>query len=127
MRPAFKAGKIRHKKLTTPDLAVGAVSRAVQGYPNHLFTQVVFCHATRDVGVVVLDTDLFHSILLERKLRAHVERMEVVGDRSRLHAEQLLQIGEGLLEEQQRLVILEIADMLAQKSVTALGETESIF
>ena len=52
--------------------------------------------------------------------------MQVVGHRGGRHAKELLEVRECLFEEAQRLVILQVADVLAEDRVTALGKAEGV-
>ena len=52
--------------------------------------------------------------------------MQVVGDGARRDAEEVLQAGERLLEELHRLVVLQVADVLAEDGVAALGQAEGV-
>ena len=52
--------------------------------------------------------------------------MQIVRHGPRLHAEQLLQVGQRLLEKDQRLVILQVADVLAEDGVAPLGQAEGV-
>src|ERR1035441_5545947 len=53
--------------------------------------------------------------------------MQVVGYDPRRHSEDVPQAGERLLEKLHSLVVFQVADVLAQDCVAALGEAESVF
>src|SRR4051794_12319791 len=88
---------------------------------------MIFRHATGDVRVMMLHTDPSFNREFKGESRAHVSRMQIVRDRLRLHAKQLPQILECLLEKGERFVILEIADMLTDESVMIFGQAKGIF
>ena len=78
------------------------------------------------MGVMVLDADGRQAGALQRVLGGQVLRMEIVRHGARLHAKELLQVAEGLLEEFEGFVVLQVADVLAQDGVPPLGETKGI-
>ena len=60
------------------------------------------------------------------RIGAQVRRVKVVSHGPRRHAKQLLEIGQGLLEKDQGLVVLQVADVLAEDGVTPFGEAERV-
>src|SRR6185503_13026835 len=64
----FEGLKIRNQHLSAPNIAVGAIPGAVKSYPNDITSQMIFCHATGDVGMVMLYADLFHIPLSQSPL-----------------------------------------------------------
>ena len=67
--------------------------------------------------VMVLDSDLRNALQFQSVFGAEVERVQVMRHQARGDAKQLFQIGQRLLKEEQRFVILQVADMLAQAGV----------
>ena len=57
MRSASESGEIADQKLAAPDLAVGAIARAVKSNANDRFAKAIIRHATRNVCVVMLHAD----------------------------------------------------------------------
>jgi hypothetical protein len=126
MRPPRKPRKVRNQKLAAPDPAVGAVPRAVESDADHLAAQMVFRHATRNVRMVVLHPDLSLDSARQRHPRTHVSGMQIVGRHSRRNLEDVLHLRQRVFEEPHRLVVLQIADMLAQDRVSPLRQAEGV-
>src|SRR5208337_3103274 len=110
-----------------PNCAVGSVARAVQGDADHLSIQVVLGHATRDVGVVMLHPNALNAVLTQRPARREVIGMQVVSKELRLNLENSLEAGNGALKEAVALQVLQVADVLAKKSVAAFRQTHGVF
>jgi len=126
MRAALESGKIRDQKFAAPDLAVRAVSGSVECHADRLALDPVFGHAARDMRVMVLDADLPAISHLQRELGAQVLRMQIVSHGGGRNAEELLHAVQRFAVEDQRFVVFEIADVLAQESVMILGEAERV-
>ena len=62
----------------------------------------------------------------ERQPRAPVAGMQIVGDGARRDAEDVLQAGQRFLEKLHGLEVFQIADVLAEDGVAALGEAEGV-
>src|SRR5450755_3180764 len=112
--------------LTTPDISVRAVARTIQCESDHSVFQVVLCHATGDVRMVMLYAHQFHSTLLQRPFGGKVVGVKVVGDNFRPDFENALQVLNRFVEETITLDILQIADVLAQEGVLSFGETDRV-
>ena len=87
MSPPFEAGQVSDKKFAAPDLSVGSKAGAVEGHTNDLAREVILSHATGNVGVVMLHTDLRFEIKVKRKLRADITGMQIMGDSSGVNTE----------------------------------------
>ena len=121
VRAPFESAVVRHQELPAPDLAVGPVAGAIQRHADYFPAQSILGHATGDVRVMVLHADLLQVRHAQRVLRAQVPRMQIVRHGPRLHAEELLQVGQRLFKEDQRFVILHVADVLAEHRVAPLA------
>src|SRR5215210_7246905 len=100
------------QKLPTPDGSVGAVAGSVQRNPDHaLFVRSpVVRQATGDVCVVVLHAH-------RRKPRLH---------QLRLHVEEPAVVLDPFSEGTQGLVVLQVADVVAEEGVATLGQAEGV-
>ena len=76
--------------------------------------------------VVVLHANLSLDPARKRHPSAHISRMQIVGCRSRRYLEQVLHLGQRLLEELHRLVVFQVPDVLAQDRVSVLRQTKRI-
>ena len=75
---------------------------------------------------MMLDPELRLDAGCKCEARAPVAGMQIVGDCSRRDPENLLQAAQRLFEELHRFEVLQIADVLAQDSVSAFGEAEGV-
>jgi len=123
MGRALKPAGVRRQDFAAPHRAVGTVAGAVAGYPDHRSLQLVLGHTAHDVGVVVLDPDLGEVCLLIGPAGAEVIRVEVAGDDFRPHSEDALHVLDAFLEELVGGQVLQVADVLADEGLVALGET----
>ena len=87
----------------------------------------MLCHATGDVGVVMLDADAAKVLQLERELGAEVAGVEVVRDGGGRDVEEARHALEGFLEEAEGLEVFEVAEMLAGDREASAGETKGVF
>src|SRR5258705_6188948 len=126
MGPSFEVGEICHQEFSAPDVAVSSISGAIEGNSDDFSAEVVLSHATCDMSVMMLNTDLSFDFRLKGETGAHVVRVQIVRDRAWLDAEELLQIRECLVKELQRLVIFQVTDVLAENCVTVLGQAEGV-
>ena len=79
-------------------------------------------HAGGDVGVMMLHADARQSVAfgpLPHVARRQVVRVEVAGQGLDLDAEQALEVLDPALEGAQRLVVLQVADVMADEGVVA--------
>ena len=122
MGPAFEAGQVCDEKLSAPNLTVGSIAGAVERHANHVLAQMVLGHTGGDVSVMVLHPDPFQSIQFLGESGTEVIGMQVMDNHARLHAEQLLHLLQRFAKELEGLVVLQVADMLAEQRVAALSE-----
>ena len=106
----------------SPDRAIDAVARPIEGNPDNrkVGRQLVLCHAGCDVGVVMLDAKGWQMILFctgEGVAGCHVIGVQVIGDVFRLNPKQCLEMADPILKRLQCLVIFQIADMVAEKRI----------
>ena len=79
-----------------------------------------------EVGVVVLDADELDALALEGVLRGQVLRVEVVHDDLGLDGEEAPEVLDALGEGAQRLVVLEVADVVADPGARAARQAERV-
>jgi hypothetical protein len=88
---------------------------------------MVLRHAAGDVRVMMLHADLALGMADPRApCGCSSSRDAVVGDGARRDAEEVLQAGERLLEELHGLEVFQVADVLAEDGVAALGQAEGV-
>src|SRR5512140_864026 len=126
MSAAFEAGKVGDQEFSSPNLAIGAVSGAIEGNADHLSFEVILRHATRDVCMVVLHAYLVLDQQFLREASTHVAWVKVVSNSCWFHAKELLQVVQCFLKEGERLVILKVTNVLAEKSKAILRQAESV-
>ena len=125
---ALKAGVIADQALPAPDRAVGPEAGAVPHEADDLVVDVVVGHAGGQMRVVVLDADQGQALPLRPLsgvVGGEIVRVQIAGQSLRGDIEQALEMGDlpGIVI--QRLHVLEIADVLAQKRIGPAGEAEA--
>ncbi len=138
---AVKAGIVGDQKLAAPNGAIGAITGAVKRDPDDGLrpVQPVFCHTAGHVGMVMLDGDQLGGgrragrvILLPalrhapRILGAQIARVHVIGDDFRLDAKGAAELLDHVFKGAQRLVILHIADVLAEKGIARPRQAKGV-
>ena len=114
----------RDQKFAAPDLAIGAISGAIERYADHLVREMVLRHATGDVRMVMLHADLVLH------LEASANRVLMYpGCRSCATArgvtrKSCLIWSSVSSKNSMRLVVFQIADVLAENGIVALREAE---
>src|SRR5271165_7003387 len=88
---------------------------------------MILGHARGDVRVVVLHADGLHVLLFQRPLGREIVGMKIVGDHSRLHFEDALEMFDRLPKKAIALQVFEIADMLAEKCLRAANHADGVF
>src|SRR5206468_3238415 len=96
-------------------MAISTVSRAIKGKPNHLLIDSVLCHAARNMRVMMLHADQLLVTSLKRPLRRQILRMKIIRNRLGRDFENPREMLDRLIEEPERLHVLEIADVLTEK------------
>ena len=56
----------------------------------------------------------------------HIVRVQVVGNHLRRYPEQVLEVGDALFVSQESLIIIQIADMMAEEGVAVFGQAEGV-
>jgi hypothetical protein len=120
---ASQAQAIR-QQLASPDRPVGAQPGAVEDRADGRTAFAMLGQAGRQVCVVMLDPHQPHSLARQGVRRREVVRMQVVRDHGGRRAEQPLEVRDPLLQGLQRLVVPEVADVMADPRPPALGEAE---
>ena len=65
MRVPLEPGKIGDQELATPYLPIRAISGAIKRHTNYFVGEMVFRHATGNVGMVMLNADKYLPIVTE--------------------------------------------------------------
>ena len=86
----------------------------------------VLGQARGEMGVVVLHAHELDPVEFECVLGREILGMQVVGHEFRLDREQPLEVGDALLERPQGLVVLKVADVVANPRPRALGHAERV-
>ena len=123
---ALEAAQVAQQQLAAPDRAVAAVARAVEDGAHGAALLPVLGKACREVRVVVLHAHQPHALERQRVLGGQVLGVEVVHHQLGLHGEQPLEVRDALAERAQRLVVLEVADVVADPRAGALGDPEGV-
>ena len=110
---ALKPPHVADQQLAAPDGAVGPVAGAVEDRADRRARLAVLGEARRQVRVVVLHADELDAVALERVLGRQVLGVQVVGDDLGRDREQPLEVLDPLGERAQRLVVLQVADVVA--------------
>jgi hypothetical protein len=113
-------------ELAAPDRAVGPVSKAVEGDPDHGCVDSVVRQAGHDVRVVMLHADQVDADEFHRVLGGEIFRVQIVRHHLRLDVEQFGEMLDAGGERAQRLVVLQIPDVLRQERVVLLQQAECV-
>ena len=99
MRNAFGICEVGHKKFAAPESPIRAKSQAIHRHADDCALNVVVCHATGDVRVMMLHTDLrFDLVERQRVLGRQVFRVQIVSDHIRVKIEESLEVRDAVLE-----------------------------
>ena len=121
---ALEPAQVAAQQLAAPHRPVGAVPGPVVDRPQRRPGLAVLGQARGQVRVVVLHAHEIDIRALERELRRQVLGVQVVGDDLGLHREQPLEVRDARDEGAQRLVVLQVADVVAHPRPRALGHAE---
>ena len=123
-RPARSNAQVADQDLAAPDRPVRPVARAVEDRADRRALDAVLGEARGEVRVVVLDADQLQAVALERVGGRRVVGVEVVGDDLGRDREQPLEVLDPLPVGEQRRVVLEVADVVADPGAAPAGEAE---
>src|SRR5262249_34193614 len=123
---ATERGDVAVKQLATPHGPVEPVPGAVEDRADRRSGLSVLGQARGEVGVVVLDPDQLDPVKVERVLGRQVLGVEVVGDDLGLDREQPTEMRDALGERAQRLVVLEVADVVADPRAGPARQAERV-
>src|SRR5690242_17913257 len=76
--------------------------------------------------MVVLDTNFVWDVRVKSIFCCQVFGMQVVGDCFWINIEEALEVLDAVTEGGQRLQVLQVANMMADKSLSSLAQTEGI-
>src|SRR5262249_31316336 len=116
MSKPLKCGQPRDEHFSSPDAAIGAISRAVKREPDDWSGEPMLGHAASNVGVMMLYPDERQSAHCRPILRPgcrQVSGMQIVYDGSGLDLEGAHQVIERVLEELEAGQVFEVAEVLA--------------
>jgi hypothetical protein len=82
--------------------------------------------ATCNVSMVVLNANLYRTVQPCCVPARSVVWMKVMSNHCRLNVEEELELLDGIYERVERLIILEVADVLTQERRVILAQTESV-
>ena len=126
MSGAFEILIAGDEHFSAPYLSVGAEAGAIEGKANHAAFEMVLDHAAGDVSVMVLHADQLHSTLPQSPFGRKVIRVQIIGDDLRLDFKNAFEVLDGLVEEGITFDIFQIANVLAQERMLALGEADGV-
>src|SRR5215469_17838869 len=122
---ALEASAVGNQNFPAPNLAIGAVSGAVERKTDDFALEMVLRHAAGNMRVMMLNTDE-GRVLLARPPGGEVVGMKIVGDDLRAYFEDSLKMRDRLFEEFIALQIFQISEVLTQEGVLALGEADGV-
>src|ERR1700678_1781730 len=126
MRPSLEPRKISHKELTAPNLPISPKPRPIECHADYLVAQVVLRHATANVRMMMLHANLPLNIRSKRHLGTHIAWMQIIRSHARFYAKHVLHVFECLFKKAHRLVVLQVANMLAENRIPILRQAESV-
>src|SRR5436309_1958368 len=115
MQMPFKVQKIGGHYLTAPYCTVCAVACAIGGDSDHRPLQSMLSYHTSNMRMVMLDANFPGDVRVERVFCRQILRVQVVGNRLRINIEEALEMLNALTERGERLQVLQVADMMADK------------
>ena len=123
---ALESVAVDEKYFRAPDMAVCAVSRSIEGYPDSRFLDSVFGQAGKDVSVMMLNPDLLSSALLLGVTSAQIVGVEITGQDPGPDPEQPFEELEAFPEVLECLGVFQIADVGSHKGMIPANETERV-
>jgi hypothetical protein len=117
------------EELTSPDRPIVAIACAIERHTDHACRQLVTLgEDARDVSPVVLNGDRCATTQCERKRGRRILRVQVVrDDRIRdIYLEDRQDIGDGLAEGEARVVVLQVADVLADTGLSVHHQRDRV-
>src|SRR5690349_8703841 len=98
MRSSFKIHEVCDENFSAPNVAVSAVTGAVEREADHIAVEMVFSHAGGDVRMMMLDSDRLQPCLSPRPLGRKIIGMQIVGDDRGFNFQNVLQVIDRFLE-----------------------------
>jgi hypothetical protein len=124
VRHPLKSGEVSQQELATPQGAVTAETRPVEGHSQHWTSRTVVGQAGGDVRVMVLDSHEFHVSEIDGVFGRQVFRVQVVRHNLGRHVEKAPEVRYTVGERPQCLVVLQVADVVGQERVASTGQAE---
>jgi len=63
MSNTLRFTKVRNKKFATPEFSISAETQAIKGHTDYFALDLIVCHATRNVGVMMLNGNFLSHII----------------------------------------------------------------
>src|SRR5215471_11508558 len=92
-------GVIANQELSAPNLAVGAIARAVEGHSDHRAAQSVVGHATGNMRMMMLHADGGQPRFFLSETSAEVIGVKVISSRNWRDPKEALQVSQRFAEE----------------------------
>ncbi len=125
MSQSAEGAVIPHQELPTPDGAIRTEARAVERHADHRLIEIILRHATGHVGVMMLDADRWTRPSVLRAYRGRlIIGMQIVDQELRPQVEKSLIMRDRLGVGAEGLVVIEIADVMAEEGMTSPAHRE---
>ena len=124
MAHAREAAQIADQQLAAPHRPVAAEPAAVVDRADRAAGLAVLGQDRGQVSVVVLDADVAHPVALQCVARRQVVGVQVVRDDLGGDGEQALEVRGAVGEGEERLVVAQVADVVADPGPRPLGDAE---
>mgnify|MGYP001820387315 CR=1 FL=1 len=126
MSDPFIMAKIANQKLTAPDMAVITVTNAIKNNADSRLFNAMLSQAAGEMSMVMLNGNRLQTTLFQGITCRIIIRVQIMGDLFRLHFEDRLQMRNRLFERFVNVQVLQIADVLTQKSPVTTGQAEGV-
>ncbi len=126
---ALERNQISEEELAAPRVLIAAEPEAVEGHSNRRARNTVIHQARGDVGVVVLHPDEARGEPLGELGRVDgrgVVGVQIVGDDGGGDVQKVNEMSDSVNVGLERLVVLEVTDVVGDEGVPAAGDTERV-
>ncbi len=101
------------KNFSAPYISVCSISRSVKGKSDNRTLCHIFSHTTDNMGMMMLNSNFFYTVLLLSISGTHIIRMKIMRYNFRLNVKNPLHMFNGHLKKSVCCKVFHIADMLA--------------
>jgi hypothetical protein len=108
------------EEFPAPEVAVAPITRPVPSYADHWPLAAILRHTTGDVRMVMLNSDMWEPFQRPCIVAGEVPRMKIIGDGLRDDFEEPFEVLDALDEGAIRLIVLQLADVVAQEGKLSL-------